>query len=73
MHPKFEGGSLNPYYFNDEEHLVRGVGAKLWVSGHTHEPHDYCVGRTRCVGNPAGYPDERRQSNLFPPDRMVEL
>ena len=71
--PKFEGDDLNPYYFNDREDLVRASGAKLWISGHTHEPFDYQVGGTRVVGNPSGYPDEPRDPGLFRSDRVVEV
>ena len=73
MHPRFEGDILNPYFYNDREDLVREVGAQLWVSGHTHEAYDYAVGRTRCIGNPTGYAMERRWSDLFRPDRTVEV
>ena len=73
LHPKFEGNELNPYFINDREDLVRASGAKLWVSGHTHEAYDYTVGSTRCIGNPTGYSGEDRQSGLFRPDRVVEI
>ena len=52
----YAGGHNNPYFINDAESLVQYVGAKLWVSGHTHSPFDYRVGQTRVVGNPRGYP-----------------
>ena len=51
-----EGNRLNPYFINDNEALVSAVDARLWVSGHTHSPFDYQVGRTRVIGNPRGYP-----------------
>ena len=73
MHPKFDGDSLNPYFINDKLDLVREVGAKLWISGHTHEAYDYRVGATRCIGNPTGYPGEYWESRLFRPDRVVEV
>ena len=73
MHPKFEGDALNPYFYNNHEALVREVGAKLWVSGHTHEAYDYTVGGTRCLGNPSGYPGERRDSALFRPDKTITV
>ena len=73
IHPKYEGDELNPYFINDHEDLVRDVGARLWISGHTHEPYEYWVEQTRCVGNPAGYPGEHRESLLFRPDRIVEI
>ena len=49
------------------------VGAKLWVSGHTHESYDYQIGVTRCVGNPSGHSPEYQESDLFRPDRVVEI
>ena len=52
---------------------MRAIGARLWVSGHTHEAFDYEVGATRCIGNPTGYSGEARQSGLFRPDRVVEV
>ena len=73
LHPKFEGDSYNPYFINDHDDLVRDIGARLWVSGHTHEAFDYRVGGTRCIGNPAGYPGEPLESRLFRPDRTVEV
>ena len=73
IHPKFDGDPLNPYFINDREDLVRTIGAKLWISGHTHEAYDYQIGATRCIGNPTGYSGENRQSQLFRPDRVVEV
>ena len=72
IHPKFDDDSLNPYFINDRENLVREIGAKLWISGHTHEAYDYQIGATRCLGNPTGYPGEERESRLFRPDRVVD-
>ena len=73
IHPKFDGDSLNPYFINNREDLVRAIGAKLWISGHTHEAYDYRIGDTRCIGNPAGYAGEARRSTLFAPDKVVEV
>ena len=73
IHPSFEGDKLNPYFNNDREDLVRQVGAKLWISGHTHEPFDYEIGPTRCIGNPAGYAGESRWRRGFRPDLVVEI
>ena len=71
IHPKFEGDEMNPYFINDREDLVRAIGAKLWISGHTHEAFDYHIGTTRCIGNPTGYEGEDRQSRLFRPNRVA--
>ena len=35
--------------------------------------HDYDVGSTRCVGNPAGYLGEPRISAVFKPDKVIEF
>lgn len=73
IHPDFRGDVYNPYYYNNKPNLARRVGAKLWVSDHTHEPYDYQEGKTRCIGNPAGYPDEHRIGTLFRPDCVVRI
>ena len=70
---RLEGDALNCYYVNARADLVRQVGALLWISGHVHESYDYQVEPTRCVSNPAGYPDEVQTSSLFRPDRVVEI
>ena len=72
-HPGTQADESTPYFYNDREDLVRAIGAKLWISGHTHEPFDYQVGGTRIVGNPAGYPDESPDPGLFRPDRVIEI
>ena len=45
--------------------LVRKVGARLWVSGHTHTPFDYEVGQTRVIGNPRGYRERDGPARVF--------
>jgi hypothetical protein len=38
---------------------------KLWTHGHTHDPFDYMVGKTRVVCNPRGYAGHDPQADLF--------
>ena len=64
--------ALNPYFVNDAEDLVHEMGAKLWVSGHVHRPHEAKVGETLSVGNPAGYRTEPRRKG-FRTGRVVTL
>ena len=73
MQPRFESDSLSPYFYNDREDLVRAMGAKLWIAGHTHDPFDYQVGGIRVVGNPTGYLYESSGPGLFRPDLVVEV
>ena len=63
---------MNRYFVNDEEALVREMGARYWVSGHTHRPHEATVGKTVTVGNPTGYRNEERGPG-FRPDRVIEV
>ena len=77
LHPMFaDAGStevlLNRYFINDEEALVREMDARVWISGHTHMPHEARVARTLSVGNPTGYRNEAR-GHGFRPDRVVEV
>ena len=48
------------------------MGAKVWISGHTHMPHQKRVGETLSVGNPMGYRDEERGPG-FRPGRIIEV
>ena len=63
---------LNRYFINDEQGLVKEMGARWWVSGHTHMPHRARIGATISTGNPTGYRDEGRASG-FRPDRVIEV
>jgi UDP-2,3-diacylglucosamine pyrophosphatase LpxH len=46
--------------------------ADLWLHGHLHCPHDYCVGRCRVVANPLGYAEKNEQA-AFLPQGCVEV
>lgn len=77
LHPKYaDAGStevlLNRYFINDEEPLVHEMGAKFWISGHTHMPHEATVGKTVSIGNPSGYRNEGRVAG-FRPNRIIEV
>jgi Icc-related predicted phosphoesterase len=51
--------------------LVAESGAALWVHGHIHRATDYCLGNTRVICNPRGYPDEPVPE--FNPALVVEI
>ena len=77
LHPMYaDAGTteslLNRYFINDEPALVREMGARFWISGHTHMPHEAHLGETLSIGNPTGYRNERRGAG-FRPDRIVEV
>ena len=58
--------ALNRYFVNDWDDRVERMGAALWVSGHTHTPHDLMVRGTRCVSNPRGYRDAQAHPRYRP-------
>ncbi len=61
--PRWKGNQTQPYFLNDDCHRYfmnpNTLRPKAWIYGHTHDPHDYHIGRTHFVCNPIGYPGER--------------
>jgi hypothetical protein len=62
---------LSPCYASNLEPYLAECGAALWIHGHFHRRSDYCVGATRLVANPRGYPDQRGTG--FDPALTIEL
>ncbi|MCK9369150.1 metallophosphoesterase [Candidatus Dojkabacteria bacterium] len=67
VHPKYKddyemnGGyasSLTQFIFDRPE-------IKVWFHGHTHEPFDYMLGRTRIACNPRGYAEREESAKNF--------
>lgn len=60
--PRFYGrdgeDNDNCYYLNDQVHIFKRGGPKLWIHGHTHCHHDYMAGDTRVVCNAFGNRNE---------------
>jgi Icc-related predicted phosphoesterase len=48
------------------DEFVVSSGAHLWIHGHTHDSFDYCIGNTRVVCNPGGYPGVEPNSRFVP-------
>ena len=40
--------------------VLDNANIKMWLSGHTHTPHNFHIGETHFVGNPIGYPGQSR-------------
>src|SRR5271166_1986512 len=61
--PQWKGGQTQAYFLNtDCERLLQNPNVRMpkaWIYGHTHDKHDYRVGRTHFICNPVGYPGER--------------
>lgn len=59
IHPDYVGNELNGCYASSLEELILDKKTALWVHGHVHHHHDYMIGDTRIVCNPAGYVGEK--------------
>jgi predicted phosphodiesterase len=71
VNSKFIGSSLNKFFVCELDDLIQSRQPKLWIHGHTHEPCDYKIGRTRIVCNPLGYPREIK--TLFDPNMTIDI
>lgn len=59
IHPAYVDDELNGCYASNLEGLILDKKPALWVHGHVHHHHDYMIGDTRVVCNPAGYVGEK--------------
>ncbi len=71
LSPIYEGDPVNAAFASDLEPLVNEFKPSLWVHGHSHHSVDYCLGATRVLCNPRGYPDEQR--GKFDPGLVIEI
>ncbi|MBN1567772.1 MAG: metallophosphoesterase [Acidobacteria bacterium] len=63
---------INAAYASNLDDVVGASRARLWIHGHIHRPTDYCIGETRVLSNPGGYPFEAEASG-FDPALVVEV
>lgn len=58
----YKGAQTEAYFLNKncERYCLNpnSIMPKAWIYGHTHDKHDYVIGNTRFICNPAGYPSE---------------
>jgi len=71
QHPRFANSSLNGFFCNNLDELVERLAPRLWIHGHTHDPFDYEIGKTRVVCHPRGYPGENPAWN--PGSKIIEI
>lgn len=54
-----KGSELQPAYNSlDMIPIIEKYQPELWFYGHTHEPDDQMIGKTRILSNPRGYPTQ---------------
>jgi Icc-related predicted phosphoesterase len=75
VQPRFQGDQLAPAYATDLSVLIDRFQPELWIHGHDHGSHDYTVGQTRVLANPAGYPlrGGGRENPTFIPGLVVDV
>ena len=75
VRPIFRGDPLAPSFCSDLSVVIEQFQPTLWIHGHDHGSHDYCVGRTRILSNQAGYPKRggARENPSFNPRLIVEV
>lgn len=69
---RYQGDRLNPYFVAGCEDLAKQFEPDLWLYGHTHQPDDFVLGKTRFVNNARGYPRENSGID-FEPDKILEV
>lgn len=70
QHPKYAASGVAGLFCSNLEQMMLDYEPELWIHGHTHDPWDYKVGKTRVICNPAGYLSER---NIFEKDCVVTV
>ena len=63
---RHRGDPLNPYFVAGCEDLAKQYEPDLWLYGHTHQPNDFVLGKTRFVNNALGYPNEKSGVDFNP-------
>lgn len=62
IHEKFKmDRDMNFCFSNDYEKHLYDTKIKYWCFGHTHHRHNYTIGNTQFICNPAGYPGEIKE------------
>lgn len=70
----YRGDSLSPAFCSDLSKLIEEYQPDVWIHGHDHHHHDYHVGRTRILANPAGYDRNGVRDNpLWDPRFVFEV
>lgn len=73
IHPRYiDQHKLNGAYVSDLSEEILDTQPDIWVHGHTHDNHDYVVGKTRIVCNPRGYEGYETNPN-FDKQFLIEV
>lgn len=70
QHPKYAASPVAGLFCSNLDDLIMNRQPDIWFHGHTHEPFDYDMGKTRVVCNPSGYLHEKY---TFLKDFIIEI
>lgn len=75
VQPQYRSNALSSAFASDLTEILDRYRPELWIHGHDHASHDYCVGQTRILSNQAGYPHRGggRENPEFNPSLVVEV
>ena len=51
----FRDSRLNGAYASDLDEYMQEINASVWIHGHSHQPADMMIGKTRVIRKPRGY------------------
>lgn len=71
QHPKFAGSMVGGLFCSNLEDLMEKYEPEFWIHGHTHDPWDYTVFKTRVICNPSGYMGEKK--TLLNKNLIIEI
>lgn len=69
---QFVGSPTDHFFMCNMTGAIMERRPKLWLHGHTHDPSDYVVYKTRVVCHPRGYPFEYRHRPPYEP-KLIEV
>jgi Icc-related predicted phosphoesterase len=66
LHERYRDSTMNHFFHNDTDDLVKALNPKVWIHGHTHDESFYKLGDTQVICNPRGYPNEYNHKGYEP-------
>jgi predicted phosphodiesterase len=70
--PKFRGSPTDHFFMTNMIGVITNMKPKMWLHGHTHDPFDYVIEKTRVICNPRGYPFEHEARDPYEP-KLIEV
>jgi len=69
---KWEATGLQCFFICDVENIIQKAQPAVWAYGHTHDSHDFNIGKTRLICNPFGYL-LREENSGFDWEKIIEV